>query len=451
MLNGLRSRVTLQTDGQLKTGRDVVIAAILGAEEFGFATAPLITLGCIMMRKCHLNSCPVGVATQDPVLRKKFTGKPESVINYFFLLAEEVRWYLSQMGVRSLTELVGRTDQLEVNPEALQGKHHSIDLAPLLVSAAQLNATAGTTKQQAQQHQLENALDHMFLQRAEQTLEDGTPITIDSAICNQNRSIGTLLSYHISRRYGSSGLPDGTIHLRLTGHGGQSLGFALARGVYLEVEGDSNDYVGKSLSGGKIAIYPHHDALLRDFASHENVIVGNVCLYGATSGRAYIRGRAGERFAVRNSGAIAVVEGVGDHGCEYMTGGRVVVLGETGRNFAAGMSGGIAYVYDPRGRFPERCNRGMVTLEKVTDELEMAELGGYLEQHMLHTGSTLAENLLVKWPVGASRFVKVMPLDYKRVLEAEARAREAAATAAKAREQQQADPAQQKDEQLPYV
>jgi len=410
VLNNLRSRVRLQTDGQLKTGRDIVIAAMLGAEEFGFATAPLITLGCIMMRKCHLNTCPVGIATQDPELRKRFTGKPESVVNFFFLLAEEVRSYMAALGVRSLDELVGRVDLLEVDRSLLHEKNKNLDLSSLLVSAQELNAAAELIKSVEQEHLLEEALDNELIRLAAPALNEGVAVRIDHEVTNLNRSVGTMLSYQISKKFGRNGLSPDMIHIKLRGHGGQSLGFALARGVFIEVEGDSNDYVGKALSGGKIAIYPHHLALANDFSSHENVIVGNVCLYGATSGEAYFRGRAGERFAVRNSGAAAVVEGVGDHGCEYMTGGRVVVLGETGRNFGAGMSGGIAYVYDPHGVFPDRCNLGMVDLEKVDAPEDAAELHHYLQQHFLHTQSSVAENLLSSWPHSALHFVKVNAL-----------------------------------------
>lgn len=322
VLNDLRSRVRLQTDGQLKTGRDVIIATCLGAEEFGFATAPLIALGCIMMRKCHLNTCPVGVATQDPLLRKKFNGKPEYVVNFFFLLAEEIREYLAELGMKSVNELIGRSDLLELDPSALHYKNVGLDLSALLIPAQSLNPTASIRKSTQQDHELVNALDNQLIIAAQPALQNMIPVKMDFPVSNLNRTVGTMLSYEISTKYGKEGLPDNMIHIKLTGHGGQSLGFALARGVFIEVEGDSNDYVGKGLSGGKIAVYPHRDILAHPagFKSQDNVIVGNVCLYGATAGKAFFRGKAGERFAVRNSGAVSVVEGMGDHGCEYMTG-----------------------------------------------------------------------------------------------------------------------------------
>ena len=418
VMNGLRSRVRLQTDGQIKTGRDVIIAACLGAEEFGFATAPLIALGCIMMRKCHLNTCPVGVATQDPVLRKKFSGKPEYVVNFFFLLAEEIREYMASVGVRTIDELVGRADLLEVDESVLHYKSSGLDLSAVLVPAQQLNPKSALRKFDNQNHELELALDNMLLEKSKPALEEGIPVTIESPVTNLNRTVGTILSYNISKKFGREGLPDDTIHIILTGHGGQSLGFALAKGIHIEVEGDSNDYVGKGLSGGKITVYPHRDCLANGFVSQDNVIVGNVCLYGATSGKAFFRGKAGERFAVRNSGALAVVEGVGDHGCEYMTGGRVVILGETGRNFAAGMSGGIAYIYDPKEEFPDKCNMGMVILEKVTSGEEKGTLRSYIEEHVARTNSTLGSEVLSSWESNVPKFVKVMPLDYKKVLDA---------------------------------
>lgn len=418
VLNDLRSRVRLQTDGQLKTGRDVIIATCLGAEEFGFATAPLIALGCIMMRKCHLNTCPVGVATQDPLLRKKFSGKPEHVVNFFFLLAEEIRQYLAELGMKSLDELIGRADLLEVDEKVLHYKNKGLDLSNLLVPAAQLNAKAPIKKAQNQDHGLVDALDNYFIQEAQPALNEGIPVTISSKVTNLNRTVGTMLSYHISKKFGREGLPNDTITINLIGHGGQSLGFALAKGVTLCVEGDSNDYVGKGLSGGKIAVFPGQMSIDQGFKAHENVIVGNVCLYGATSGKAFFRGKAGERFAVRNSGALAVCEGVGDHGAEYMTGGRIVILGETGRNFGAGMSGGIAYVYDPNGEFPAKCNMGMVGLEKVIELTEMDELSGFIKEHHASTGSAVAADILSDWPSQIKHFVKVYPHDFKKVVEA---------------------------------
>ena len=410
VLNDLRSRVKLQTDGQLKTGRDVIIAACLGAEEFGFATAPLIALGCIMMRKCHLNTCPVGVATQDPLLRKKFSGKPEYVLNFFFLLAEEIREYMAEMGVRSLDELIGRSDLLEIDPTVLHYKNKGLDLSALLVPAHTLNPSASIRKEIEQDHALDAALDNYLIEQSRPALDHGIKVEIESAVTNLNRTVGTMLSYHISKKFGAAGLPDDSIHIKLTGHGGQSLGFALAKGVSIEVEGDSNDYVGKGLSGGKIAVYPHRTAIADGFLGHENVIVGNVCLYGATSGKAFFRGKAGERFAVRNSGAMSCVEGVGDHGCEYMTGGRVVILGETGRNFAAGMSGGIAYIYDPLNEFPDRCNMGMVGLERVTTDEEKEELAAIIAEHVESTGSAVGEKMISSWDNHVGHFVKVRPI-----------------------------------------
>lgn len=430
VLNDLRSRVRLQTDGQIKTGRDVVIAAMLGAEEFGFSTAPLIALGCIMMRKCHLNTCPVGIATQDPLLRKKFKGQPEHVVNFFFLMAEEIREYMAMLGIRTMEELVGRVDLLEPDQEVLKGKNADLDLSALLQQPTKLNPDAGVVKSMQQDHLLHEALDNEIIQQAKPALEEGVPVTIELPVTNLDRTVGTMLSYEISKKFGSAGLPDDTIKIKLTGHGGQSMGFALAKGVSIEIEGDSNDYVGKGLSGGSISVYPHRDILADgEFKAHEHVIVGNTCLYGASSGSAFFRGKAGERFCVRNSGALAVVEAVGDHGCEYMTGGRVVVLGETGRNFAAGMSGGVAYIYDPAGKFPDRCNRGMVGLENVEEEIEVQQLKEYITRHQQATASPVAEELLAQWPAPVKDFVKVMPTDYKRVLQQEAAAAVAAAIA----------------------
>ncbi len=416
VINDLRSRIKLQTDGQLKTGRDVIIATCLGAEEFGFATAPLIALGCIMMRKCHLNTCPVGVATQDPLLRKKFSGKPEHVVNFFFLLAEEIREYMASLGIRSLDELVGRSDLLEVDDSVLHYKNKGLDLSALLIPAQQLNPIAKIKKNIDQDHELYNALDNMLIEKSHDALMNEKKVFIESDVTNLNRTVGTMLSYEISKKFGREGLPTDTIHIKLNGHGGQSLGFALAKGVYIEVEGDSNDYVGKGLSGGKISVYPSKAALDKGFVSQNNVIVGNVCLYGATSGQAYFRGKAGERFAVRNSGALAVVEGVGDHGCEYMTGGRVVILGDTGRNFGAGMSGGIAYIYDPDNKFNEKCNMGMIGLEKLVEKQEIINVKLYIEQHVKHTNSAIGSDILHNWDVEHKKFVKVFPHDYKRVL-----------------------------------
>ena len=328
-------------------------------------------------------------------------------MNFFFLLAEEMRGYMAELGVRSLDELCGRSDLLEVDPTVLHYKNKGLDLSALLVPAKQLNPAAEIVKKIDQDHLLGEALDNYLIQQAQPALTQGVPVKIETAVTNLNRTVGTMLSYHISKKFGSAGLPDESIHIKLNGHGGQSLGFALAKGVTLEVEGDSNDYVGKGLSGGKIAVYPHRDALADGFVSQDNVIVGNVCLYGATSGKAFFRGKAGERFAVRNSGAVACVEGVGDHGCEYMTGGRIVVLGDTGRNFAAGMSGGIAYIYDPENVFPPKCNPGMVGLERVTDLEEQKLLASYVQEHFDATQSALAQQLLRTWGDAVPKFVKV--------------------------------------------
>ncbi len=413
IMNDLRSRVVLQTDGQLKTGRDVAIAALLGAEEFGFATAPLITLGCIMMRKCHLNTCPVGVATQDPVLRKKFTGKPENVVNFFFFVAEELREIMAQLGFRSINEMVGRSDVLEMNAAIKHWKSNGIDLSAILTPAIKPHDAVGSYCSMGQDHALELALDNEIIKQAHPALENGEKVRIELPVVNINRVVGTMLSNEIAKKYGAQGLPDDTIHIKLTGSAGQSLGAFASRGITIEVEGDANDFVGKGLSGGRIVIYPPKAS---SFVAEENILIGNVVLYGATSGEAYFRGVAAERFCVRNSGASAVVEGVGDHGCEYMTGGRVVVLGNTGRNFAAGMSGGIAYIWDKNQSFKDKCNMGMVELEALEVDADIAELKHLIENHFKYTGSTVAKQILDDWKNALKQFVKVMPTDYKRVL-----------------------------------
>ena len=422
VLNGLRDRVKLQTDGQLKTGRDVAIACLLGAEEFGFATAPLVAMGCIMMRKCHLNTCPVGIATQDEELRRKFSGQPEHVINYFFLLAEEVREIMAKLGYRKMEDMIGQTQNLEVNKRGLHYKSRGLDLSPLLTPASELNPSTGIRNLTGQYHGLDIAMDNKFIEQAKDALENKTPVVIEGEIENVNRTLGTMLSYEVSSRYGKEGLPDDTIHLKLNGHGGQSLAFTLAKGITMTVEGDANDYTGKGLSGGKLAVYPRPEVVSDGFEPENHVVVGNVCLYGATSGKAFFRGKAGERFCVRNSGALAVVEGVGDHGCEYMTGGIVVCLGETGRNFAAGMSGGIAYIYDPEDKFPARCNMGLVGLEKIETPEESEEVFNYIKEHVDVTGSTVGQAMLEDWEARKGKFVKVFPHDYKRVLEERAAA-----------------------------
>jgi glutamate synthase (NADPH) large chain len=419
LMNRLRDRIVVQVDGQLKTGRDVVVAALLGAEEFGFATAALVVSGCIMMRVCHLNTCPVGVATQDPELRKKFNGKPEFVENYFRFVAEDVRELMAQLGFKTMDEMIGRADVLEARPAIEHWKAKGIDLSRIL-HQPDVPETASRRAVQAQDHGLERALDVELIARAARALEHQEPVEIRLPIRNVNRTVGTMLGSEVTRRYGGNGLPDDTIRLVFAGSAGQSFGAFVPRGVTMTLEGDSNDYWGKGLSGGKLVIFPPRQAT---FPPEENVIIGNVSLYGATSGEAYVRGIAGERFAVRNSGAWAVVEGVGDHGCEYMTGGRVVVLGKTGRNFAAGMSGGVAYVLDGEGVFNSRCNKDLVELEGLDEREDIDTVRTLLERHVLYTGSTVAARLLAHWDATRAQFVKVIPRDYKRVLVAEAKAR----------------------------
>ncbi len=438
LLNGLRARISVQVDGGLRTGRDVAVGALLGAEEFGFATAPLIAAGCIMMRKCHLNTCPVGVATQDPVLRARFTGQPEHVINYLFFVAEELRQIMARLGLRTLREMVGRVDRLDARAALDHWKASGVDLSRVLHQAPAGHAQ-GLWNSERQNHGLEGALDHQFIAGAEGALAGGAPASISAPVRNVNRSLGAMLSGEIARRYGHEGLADGAITLKLTGTAGQSLGAFLARGVTVDLTGDANDYVGKSLSGGRIIVRAPREAR-RDPTA--NIIVGNTVLYGAIAGEAYFEGVAGERFAVRNSGAVAVVEGLGDHGCEYMTGGVVVVLGETGRNFAAGMSGGVAYVYDPEGKFPTLCNAAMVSLEPITPAIgeiddeapqrdapsvwdsgmgdplrfDAERLRILVERHHRHTGSARAAELLADWDLALTRFVKVIPNDFRNAL-----------------------------------
>ena len=413
VMNNLRSRVVLQTDGQLKTGRDVAIAALLGAEEFGFATAPLIALGCIMMRKCHLNTCPVGIATQDKELRKKFNGEPEHVVNYLFMVAKELRQIMAELGFHSLPEMVGRVDALRTSDAIDHWKAKGIDLTALLTPAQEPENFLGSYAIHNQDHGLGKALDNQLMEYAAPAIERGQKVFMEMPIKNTHRVVGAMLSNLIVRRVGPQMLPDDSIHYKFHGSAGQSLGCFLAKGVTLEVEGDANDFVGKGLSGGRIAIYPPE---VSQFKPEENIIAGNVVLYGATSGEVYLRGVAAERFAVRNSGARAVVEGVGDHGCEYMTGGRVVILGKTGRNFAAGMSGGIAYIWDPERRFKVRCNPEMVELESIEAEADADEVFELITNHERYTGSTVARDILAKWEENLAHFVKVMPTDYKRVL-----------------------------------
>ncbi|WP_026612140.1 glutamate synthase large subunit [Methylocaldum szegediense] len=441
VLNKLRGRICVQADGGMRTGRDVVIAALLGADEFGFATAPLIVEGCIMMRKCHLNTCPVGVATQDPELRKRFTGQPEHVVNYFFFVAEEVRRLMAKLGFRRFNDMVGRTDKLDMRKAIAHWKASKVDLSRILYRP-EVGPDVAIYNCEKQDHGLEKALDHKLIELARPALDERKPVRIEMGVRNYNRTVGAMLSGEVAKRYGHAGLPEDTIYIRMKGTAGQSFGAFLAAGVTLELEGDANDYVGKGLSGGRITIYPSPESPI---VPEENIIVGNTVLYGAISGECYFRGVAGERFAVRNSGAIAVVEGVGDHGCEYMTGGVVVVLGSTGRNFAAGMSGGVAYVLDETGDFERRCNLAMVELEPILAEdiaLENLEHQGgdlethgmvdimhdmtrhdvqrlrtLIEKHRRYTGSGRAKQILDNWSTYVQRFVKVMPVDYRRALE----------------------------------
>ncbi len=412
VLNNLRSRIIVQTDGQLKTGRDVVVAALLGAEEFGFATSALVVSGCIMMRVCHLNTCPVGVATQDPVLRKKFTGKPEYVVNYFRMIAQEVREYMAELGFRTVDEMVGRMDKLDTRKAVAHWKAQKLDLTPILHMPEVADDVVKRCVHK-QDHGLGKALDNLLIELAKDAIDSKTPVEISLPIRNVNRTVGTMLGSEITRRHGADGLPDDTIRLNFKGSAGLSFGAFIPRGVSLTLEGDSNDYFGKGLSGGKLVVYPPSEA---DFAADQNIIIGNVALYGATGGEAYICGVAGERFAVRNSGAVAVVEGVGDHGCEYMTRGRVVVLGRTGRNFAAGMSGGIAYVIDEEGDFAQRCNLQMVDLETLADPEEEWTIRNYIQRHAELTKSVRAQLILGEWNHYREKLVKVMPLEYRRVL-----------------------------------
>lgn len=414
VLNDLRGRVVIQTDGQIKTGRDVALACLLGAEEWGFATAPLIAMGCTMMRKCHLNTCPVGIATQDPILREKFAGQPEHVINFFHYVAEEMRSLMAALGFRRIEEMVGRSDLLKVDDSQHHNKAKSLDLSALLKPAHLLRPGVATFCQKKQDHKLHTRLDNKLIAESADALLNRTPVTIDIKIVNTDRTLGSTLSYHISKAHGEAGLPDNTIKVNVKGSAGQSFGGFLAPGVTLELEGDANDYVGKGLSGGHLVIYPPKSS---SFKSCDNIIVGNVCLYGATSGSAFFCGMAAERFAVRNSGALAVVEGVGDHGCEYMTGGRVVILGSIGRNFAAGMSGGIAYILDSNPNVSSHINLEMVDLEKVTNAKDIQELKELISQHHSLTGSKIAEQVLSSFSVYLPKFIKVMPVDYRLALE----------------------------------
>jgi glutamate synthase (NADPH/NADH) large chain len=455
VMNRLRGRIAVQADGGMRTGRDVTIAALLGADEIGFATAPLIVEGCIMMRKCHLNTCPVGVATQDPELRKRFTGKPEHVVNYFFFIAEEVRELMSKLGFRTFNEMIGQRDRLEMRKAIDHWKAQGLDYSRLL-HKPEMGPDVAIYNSEEQDHGLDKALDHKMIEQAHPALEKGESVKIETEIFNYNRTFGTMLSGEVAKRYGHAGLPDDTIYIKAKGTAGQSFGAWVAKGVTIELAGEGNDYVGKGLSGGRLVIYPPAESKL---VPEENIVVGNTVLYGAISGECYFRGVGGERFCVRNSGATAVVEGVGDHGCEYMTGGIAVVLGSTGRNFAAGMSGGIAYVLDEDGTFEQRCNLSMVELEPIAAEDEalesMEHMGGDLEthgrvdvshdmtrydavrlkqlieNHMHYTDSTRARDILDNWSDYLPKFVKVMPVDYRRALLDMQAEREAADSLAK--------------------
>jgi glutamate synthase domain-containing protein 3 len=412
-MNDLRGRIRVQTDGKLQTGRDVAIAALLGAEEFGFATAPLVAMGCVMMRKCHLNTCSVGIATQDPRLRKQFKGQPEHVIQYFFFVAEQVRELMASMGFRTVEEMIGRVDMLEMKPAVEHWKARGLDYSAILYKP-EVPARVARRCVQRQDHGLQQAIDHELIAASQDALEKRTPVQIEMPIRNVHRTVGAMLSGEVARRYGSEGLPDDTIQCRFTGSAGQSFGAFLAKGITLTLEGEANDYVGKGLSGGRMVIFPPAES---KFAAEENILVGNVVLYGATNGEAYFNGMAGERFAVRNSGATAVVEGVGDHGCEYMTQGMVVVLGKCGRNFAAGMNGGFAYVLDEIGDFAEkRCNLAGVDLEPVLDPEDAGKLRAVIAKHFEETRSQRAAHVLRHWAEMLPRFVKVYPHEYKRVL-----------------------------------
>ena len=455
VLNRLRGRIAVQVDGQMKTGRDVAIGALLGADEFGFATAPLVVEGCIMMRKCHLNTCPVGVATQDPVLRRRFAGQPEHVVNYFFFVAEELREIMAQLGFRRLDDMIGRADLLDMKKGIEHWKAKGLDFSRVF-HLPDMPAEVARHHCESQDHGLAGALDHQLIAAAAPALDKGQPVRLAYRIRNAHRSVGAMLSGTVARRHGHDGLPEDTLHVAFEGIAGQSFGAFLARGITFELQGATNDYVGKGLSGGRIVVYP--DPACPAKPEH-NIVIGNTVMYGAIEGEAYFRGVAGERFCVRNSGASAVVEGTGDHGCEYMTGGTVVVLGPTGRNFAAGMSGGVAYVYDPDGTFASRCNQAMVTLapvlaegEQLRAEKELAAAGKgrllhrgradeaimreLVERHLRFTGSTLALGMLDTWDASRARFVKVLPNEYVRALsEMHAKAQSARPAGAKAQKQ----------------
>ena len=414
VMNNLRSRVVLQTDGQIKTGRDVAIAALLGAEEFGFATAPLVTLGCIMMRKCHLNTCPVGIATQDKELRKKFKGQPEHVVNYLFMVAKDLRGIMAELGFKKIEDMIGRVDCLESDIAIDHWKRSGLDFSNILQPAEKIFKDTEVFNTRKQDHGLDKALDNVLIEKSKAAIEKGEKVNIEEDIININRVVGTMLSNEVSKVWEAEGLPEDTINIKLNGSAGQSLAAWLVKGITMTLEGDANDFVGKGLSGGKLIIYPPKDS---SFKAEENVLLGNVALYGATAGEAYFRGIAAERFCVRNSGATVVVEGIGDHGCEYMTGGKAIILGDTGRNFGAGMSGGEAYVFDPKKQFKEKCNFDTFELEGLKDKDEIDLLHNLVKNHFKYTESEIAKRILDDWSSNIKKFVKVMPTDYKRVLE----------------------------------
>ena len=413
VLNGLRGQMTLQVDGQLKTGRDIILMAMLGAEEYGFATSALIVLGCVMMRKCHQNTCPVGVATQDPELRRRFRGRYEYLVNYFTFLAQEVREYLAEMGFTKLDDIIGHTELIDRKPVKEGGKYALLDFSKLLYK---VDSQAAIRHVINQQHNIDHVKDVSIIEAAQDAIKQGKEVSLEYAIANTDRSVGAMLSGIIAGKYGAAGLPDHTLNLKFKGSAGQSFGAFLMRGVTFRLEGEANDYLGKGLSGGLIAVKP---PIRSNFEAERNTIAGNTLLYGATSGEVYINGRVGERFCVRNSGATAVVEGVGDHCCEYMTGGRVVVLGQTGRNFAAGMSGGVAYVWNPRGDFDYFCNMEMVELSLIEETSYRKELHELIRTHYFYTGSQLAKTMLDNWERYVGEFIQVVPIEYKRVLQEE--------------------------------
>jgi glutamate synthase (ferredoxin) len=414
-LNDLRSRIVVETDGKLLTGRDVAIAALLGAEEYGFATGPLVALGCVMMRVCNLDTCPVGVATQNPELRSKFCGKPEYVVNFMRFIAEELREIMAELGFRTIDEMIGRTDMLRADQAIDFWKARDLDLSCLLYQP-NLDSSVERHCTKTQDHKLEDTLDQkVLIPLCQPALEQGKPVRVTLPVRNVNRVVGTQLGSEVTRKYGAKGLPDNTINVLFKGSAGQSFGAFIPAGITLQLEGDSNDYVGKGLSGGRIAVFPDEKST---FVPEDNIIIGNVAFYGATSGEAYIHGIAGERFCVRNSGVSAVVEGCGDHGCEYMTGGYVVVLGPTGRNFAAGMSGGIAYVYDEDGTFASRCNKDMVGLSALTDPEDITLVKLMIHKHIEYTRSARASQIADNFDSYAPHFVKVLPKDYERMLQA---------------------------------